>query len=242
LDFKNGESLFGFGPYRDINTNHSAFDSLTWIIGQHTTKYGLVYHHYEKDEGAFLRFDNGFFNFPDIGPAGSNFHQEWANFLLGNVAFFNQTNENPRADILQNEYEFFAQDQYRIRSNLTLSYGLRWSFFRQPTEGQGQLTNFDPLTFDPAAAPAIDIRTGALVAGTPIPVMNGIIIGGQNSRFGNAVARQANHNIAPRFAFAWDPFSTGKTSFRGGYGIFYDLPPMGPFEGGTATNPPSCGR
>jgi len=238
LGFKNGENLFGFGPFRDLNTNQTAFDSLTWIIGQHTTKYGLVYHHYEKDEGAFFRSDNGFFAFPDIGPAGSNFHQECASFLLGNVAFFNQRNENPRADILQNEFEFFAQDQYRIRSNLTLSYGLRWSFFRQPTEGQGHLTNFDPFAYDPSAAPAIDITTGTLFAGTLTPVMNGIIIGGQNSRFGNAVARQANRNIAPRFAFAWDPFNTGRTSFRGGYGIFFDLPPMGQFEGGTSTNPP----
>ena len=238
LIFNEGERLLGFGPYRDLNTNHSAFDSLTWIIGQHTAKFGLVYHHYEKSEGAFFRIDNGIYNFLDIGPAGNSFQQEWANFLLGNVLVFRQANENPTADIHQNQFEFFAQDQYRIRSNLTLSYGLRWSFFRQPTEGHGQLTNFDPLAYENAAAPPIDITTGQLVAGTSTPVMNGIIIGGQNSRFGNAVAKQTNRNIAPRVGFAWDPFHTGKTSFRGGYGIFFDLPALGQFEGGTTTNPP----
>jgi Carboxypeptidase regulatory-like domain/TonB-dependent Receptor Plug Domain len=236
--FFNAESLLALGSFRDLNTNHSTFDSLTWILGQHTTKYGVVYHHYEKDEGPFYRSDSGGYSFLDIGPTGNSFEQQWANFLLGNAQSFDQTNKNPRADILQNELELFAQDQYRIRSNLTLSYGLRWSFFRQPTEGQGHLTNFDPGAFDPAAAPVIDITTGAFVTGTPIPVMNGIIVGGQNSRFGNAVARQANRNVAPRFAFAWDPFSTGKTSLRGGYGIVYDVPPMGQFEGGTANNPP----
>jgi len=238
LGFKNGESLFGFGPYRDLNTNHSASDSLTWIIGQHTTKYGLVYHHYEKDEGSFFRQDNGFYGFLDIGPAGNSFKQEWANFLVGNVESFFQTNQNPVADIFQNQFELFAQDQYRIRSNLTLSYGLRWSFFRQSTEGRGHLTNFDPFAYDPAAAPVIDITTGMLFAGTPTPVMNGIIIGGRSSPFGNAVARQGNRNIAPRLALAWDPSGTGKTSLRGGYGIFFDLPYVGPFQGGTLTNPP----
>src|SRR4029077_2196702 len=86
LNFNDGEQLFGFGPYRDLNTNHSAFDSVTWVIGQHTTKYGLIYHHYEKSEGSFFRIDNGIYSFLDIGPAGSSFQQEWANFLLCNVA------------------------------------------------------------------------------------------------------------------------------------------------------------
>ena len=84
LSFFSGQQ-FGFGTYRDINTNHSASEIFTWVFGRHIAKYGLVYHHYEKSEGAFFRTDNGIYNFLDIGPTGNSFQQEWANFLLGNV-------------------------------------------------------------------------------------------------------------------------------------------------------------
>jgi hypothetical protein len=136
--------------------------------------------------------------------------------------FFGQFRQDVVSDVLQNEFELFAQDIFRIRPNLTLSYGLRWSIFRQPTDGNGHATTFDASTFDPSAAPEIDINTGDLIAGTETPYLNGIIIGGVNSPYGDAVAQQNNRCFAPRVGFAWDPFSTGKTSVRGGYGIFYE--------------------
>lgn len=86
----------------------------------------------------------------------SEFSQSWANFLLGRVSLFTQDQHDLLADIHQNQFELYAQDEYRIRPNLTLSYGLRYSLFRQPTDGKGRLTNFDPSRYDPAKAPVID--------------------------------------------------------------------------------------
>jgi len=68
--------------------------------------------------------------------------------------------------------------------------------------------------------------------------LNGIIIAGQNSPFGDNIAENQNKNFAPRVGVAWDPFGDGKTSVRAGYGIFYDSTLVGTYEQNIFANPP----
>ena len=238
LNFFAGEGIHLFGPYSDYNRNHAVFDTLTKVSGKHTLKTGFSYSHYDKDETSGNVY-NGSYSFYGVDPGGQyTFEQEWASFLLGNVANFSQTSIGPPADITQNLTEWFAQDEYRVRPNLTVTFGFRWSFFRAPTDGRGRLSSFDPRAFDQALAPAIDATTGLLIPGTTLPVTNGIIVNGQDSPFGNAIERQNNFNIAPRLGLAWDPFNRGTTSIRVGYGVFFDNPVKAKYEAAIFNNPP----
>lgn len=251
LSFNSYSSIIGFGPYRDFNDNHNAFDNLTKIIGRHTMKFGFTYNWYQKHENAGDGNQGNFsfaFSNPN-DPNGSSADIEFANFLEGNVANFTQTSQDFTAVIRQQEFEVYAQDDFRVRPNLTISFGIRNSTFRQPTDARGHLTTFDPSAFNPATAQQIDPCTGNLgiqlgtcanpnvVPPTGNP-LDGIIIGGGTSPFGNAVVEQRNINLAPRVGIAWDPFKTGKTAIRAGYGIYYDSLAISWDETAVFNNPP----
>jgi len=234
-----GSSIVGYGPYNEFNKNYNIYDSVTWIRGRHTMKFGVSANRYNKTENAAS--DQGTFAFSNTGaPSGTNaFQQSFANFLLGNVATFTQ----PSADITPNLWawqdEAWAQDDFKLSPRLTLSYGVRWSFFGQPTDNNGELSSFDPALYNPAAAPKIDPTSGNIIAGSvTMPYTNGIIIGGKNSPWGSKIAPDQYKSFAPRLGVAWDPMGDGKTSVRAGYGMYYDSSLFGTYEQSIFQNPP----
>ncbi|MDA2937631.1 TonB-dependent receptor, partial [Acidobacteria bacterium AH-259-A15] len=99
------------------------------------------------------------------------------------------------------EIGIFFNDDWKIRPNLTLNLGVRWDFYSRLTEVQNRATKFD-LTL--GGSNFVErVRNGEFVG--PVDKLSG----------------DDWNNIAPRVGFAWDPFSDGKMSIRGGYGIAY---------------------
>jgi hypothetical protein len=239
LAFAGGTTLSGLGPYSVYGRNYAAFDSLTWIKGRHTLKAGLSVNRYHKSENSTSQ--QGTFNFTSAGaPAGtSGFQQSWANFLLGNVATFTMPSTSITPSVWAWQDEAYAQDDFKVTSRLTVYMGVRWSFFGQPTDARNLLTNFDPALYNRANAPTIDPATGNVIPGTGNnPTLNGIIIGGKGSPFGNKVGNDTYRNFAPRLGLAWDPFGTGRTAIRAGYGIYYDSTLFGSYEQNSFVDPP----
>ncbi|MGI8639280.1 MAG: carboxypeptidase regulatory-like domain-containing protein [Pyrinomonadaceae bacterium] len=247
--------LTSFGPYDNFSWKGNITGTLTYIFGNHTTKYGAVYSKYRKNENALAGNNEGLFNgfnIPGTNVATitgfTSVQQNFANFLLGTNATFTQASFDYTADLRQKAFEAFAQDEWKIRRNLTLYYGVRYSFFGSPYDANGRLTNFVPELFNSAAVPQV---TGA---GNRIPgtgnFCNGLIINSQNtnvsfpnctpaiSPWGKFVVNAPKRNFAPRVGLAFDPFGDGKTSIRTGYGIYHEQTLNGPYLQNIGTNPP----
>ncbi|MFL6230622.1 MAG: carboxypeptidase regulatory-like domain-containing protein [Pyrinomonadaceae bacterium] len=261
-------TLTEFGNYDNFSYKHNFAGDLTWTRGSHTMKFGGQYSIYRKNENALAGVNqgqfNGFFNTVSTSPTLSsvlapqiagqdtnatrraNF-QNFANFLQGNNVSFTQAHFDYTADLRQKALEAYAQDEYRFRPNLTLYYGVRYSYFGSPYDKNGRLSNFDPALFSAATAPQVT-GAGNRVVGTG-NFCDGMIVNSQNvqtapnctpavSPFGKYVVDAPKGDFAPRVGFAWDPFKKGTTSIRAGYGMYYDQVLNGTFEDIIGRNPP----
>jgi hypothetical protein len=239
LIFAGGSSIASFGPYRMHGRNQSLYDNITWIAGRHTFKFGAVFNYYERTENTGSG-NQGIYSFsPTSLPSGATlYEQAFANFLLGYATNFTQTSLDIQSRLRQSAYEVFLQDDWRLTRNFTVNLGARYSNFRSPYERQELFSNFDPSAYVPANAPKMS-STGNLPTWTFLPYVNGIVYKGVNSFDGMRVRNDDSGNIAPRIGFAWDPFGSGRTVVRGGYGLYYDSTQLYMYSRNIFNNPPN---
>lgn len=241
----NLNSLQGFNI---VYKNQVVRDIVTWIRGNHTWKFGGEMSWEKKDENA-NNITQGLFLFNGSRSRGTSgtisltqTGLAFADFLVGRADSYTEDQFDVTVNLRFGRREFFVQDTWRVRPNLTLDFGVRYQFFVPVTDQNNVMTSFDPALYNRANAPTcVQAACTSLVRGTGNE-LNGIAIAGSTSRFGNAIYPSDKNNFSPRVGLAWDPFKKGKTIVRAGYGLYYDQPLVGIFEQNAFTNPPYNNR
>ncbi len=236
----NLNSLQGFSI---IYKNQVVRDTVTWTHGSHTFRFGGEASWEKKDENA-NNITQGNFSFAGTrsrGTSGFSITQTglaFADFLTGRADTYSEDQFDVTVNLRFGRREFFAQDTWKLRPNLTVDLGVRYQFFVPVTDTNNVLTTFDPSLYNRANAPTcVQAACTTFVRGTGNE-LNGIIRAGVNSPFGDAIYRADKNNFSPRIGVAWDPFKKGETVIRAGYGLYYDQPLVGIFEQNSFVNPP----
>lgn len=153
-----------------------------------------------------------------------------------------ESNTTAYAELRWHDYEFYAGDSWKLRRNVTVEYGARYSFLRNAYQANNQYANWNPASYNPAiggTSPCngmLVLQVGidgcnALAAALGVPQSGAVLYGNRSLK------PQNNHMIAPRIGIAWDVRGDGKTAIRAGFGQFYLRDAVGPLEAG-ANNPP----
>jgi len=199
--FDNGLSL-GFseqGPTALVNNTFGFADTLSWIRGKHNLKMGAGVSAYQNNT-VFDFIVNGEFDFN--GTASGN---SLADFLLGAPSQFFQAPSAP-SNIRSKSYYGFLQDEWRATKHLSINVGIRYEYNSPKLDTQGR---------------SFSVVPGAQSTRFPnAPV--GLLFPGDSGAPKGANFPDKN-DWAPRIGFAWDPRGNGKTSIRGGFGVFYDV-------------------
>jgi len=208
LDFPNAVVGFSIqGPSRLTDNTFAYSDVFSWTRGKHTFKFGGSFSAYQ-DNQVFNFEVNGVFQFAGQDGNGNTLAagDPFANFILGVPTAYFQSPAAP-SNIRTKATYVFAQDEWHIASNLTLTYGLRYEYSTPKSDTEGRTYSVIP------GSPQSTVFPGAPL-GLLFPGDKGAPTG---------VNFPDKTNFAPRFGFAWQPFHDGKTSIRGGWGIFYDV-------------------
>jgi hypothetical protein len=215
-------------------------DDLSWVHGSHTFQFGGLY------MWNIVRLNSSAFAQGNFSFSGSHTGDVAGDFLLGQLATYSQSNVQRYGTFHQHWYELYAQDDWKFNPRLTLSYGMRYSFYAPSTKEGNDITDFNASTFNPAVAPAVT-TTGVFVLNssnqplTPSGAVanfltNGMVTACQSGTpCGFTTAHKAL--FSPRLGFAYRLNDKGTMSLHGGYGIGYAQ--VGMFQtSGLISNPP----
>ncbi len=252
----------GFQALSDTGANgipsesYQIFGTLEKVIGSHTLKAGADARRYNISNIAYgaaagsFTFNTNWTNGPNASSNAAPIGQDLAAFLMG-LPTSGSYNEASYAYLRSYYYGLFLQDDWRIKSNLTINLGIRYEDETGITERYGRLVNgFDTTSANPYAGAAEAAYAAnyskylKACAGAPVPCLPSPAAFGVNG--GLRFASPSNPDYyqtsplhwSPRVGFSWSPgILHNKTVIRGGFGIF-----VSPIDTVALTNLPPNGN
>ena len=207
----------GWGPGEYRGPNYNWRSVLDWVHGRHTLKFGYTGDH-AIEHGDFtpdnVRPNLSFNTLFDL--VQDNVFQYTFNAYnpltgqAGTVVFGGQTNP----------FGFFAQDDWKVKSNLSVTLALRWDDFTNHTAWGNSGFKFSSLILGSGST------LSQQIADASVAPVSGVFANSQTNYW------------SPRIGFAWDPSKTGKWSIRGGIGVYRDWISLGQSVDEMRTNPP----
>jgi len=213
-------------------------DNITKVKGTHTLQFGAIVQHTRNDQNS-ADVQGGLWptNWGDSGTTGNLFGDLLAQ---GFTNYQQQTNDVDGMWRFWN-YEWYAQDSWKVNRKLTINYGSRFAYFPPWYEARGKVANFNPTLWtaanDNSINDGVQVGTGVKAAeAAPYfpPSLVGQFTGGAPSSGGFPNPPVV---IEPRLGFAYDVFGTGKTVLRIGAGVYQERD-QGNTVFAAAQNPP----
>ncbi len=202
------------GELPQVGNSFQWSDNLTKVSGTHTLKFGGDVRRQRFDQTLFFNV-NGEQLFFGGGPNDTGSGNLYPNYLLGLPDQYGQgsaQSENVRSTAMY----LFAQDSWKIRPNITLNYGLRWEFNTPIADISHHVQTFRPGQSS-TVYPCVSTANTDCASQTPV----GLVVPG-DSGVPPGLTQTYYKAIAPRIGIAWSPGNSGKTSFRAGWGMFYN--------------------
>jgi hypothetical protein len=183
------------GPYTVPQSDNQFVDALSWSRGHHNFKFGASI---EKRQVSFFQGNNakGYFDW-----SGNQFTgYSGADMLVGYVDDYSIGVASSYFVTKNWETGYFVQDDWKVNRRLTLNLGLRYDLYTFPYTVNNYQSDFD---MNPNSSQFEQL----VQAGT--------------DGFSSSQVKTNFNNWSPRLGFAYDVFGDGKTSIRGGFGIYY---------------------
>lgn len=205
----NIDQVQGFGaggPNTFIQNNYNWRNVVSWVKSSHTLKFG--FQAFYGDDDARFKGGNGrptfrFLNLLDLA-RDSPFSQTGPAYdpITGQAG-------NGGYRHLLNTFGAFVQDEWRARSNLTLTMGIRWDDYGNPYADLDKTPTFGNIILGQGST-LLEQIANASVRSVPA-----------------AYNHRLNRNFTPRAGFAFDPTKNGRWAIRGGIGLYNDWIPLG---------------